>query len=282
MTEGRYCGAVELAYTVLGDSSEDPVLLLPGLTASRTSWSAIIQELSQLYRVYAVDLRGHGESGHSLPHGYVLDQYVADTNSFCADVVQSPVALVGHSLGGVIAFEVARARPRLVRAVVLIDPPLFRGGGQGSFTPPFEDLQALLRDLRARAAGLHEYESIFGSLPIPASTSTRTAAEALGRDGLRQLALAQASLDPEVLTPAIGATLFTGAHPDVALDRPLLVLRADPESGSAAFSDADVARLRRNNPAAVVETLSGSGHAALTDAAQQVTGHVARFLSTVC
>jgi 3-oxoadipate enol-lactonase len=152
VTEGRYCGAVELAYTVLGDASEDPVLLLPGLTGSRTSWSTIIQELSHLYRVYAVDLRGHGESGHSLPHGYVLDRYVADTISFCADVVQSPVALVGHSLGGVIAFEVARARPGLVRAVALIDPPLFRGGGQGSFTPLFEDLQALLsRPARTRS-----------------------------------------------------------------------------------------------------------------------------------
>jgi pimeloyl-ACP methyl ester carboxylesterase len=117
-------------------------------------------------------------------------------------------------------------------------------------------------------------------LPIP--TSTRTAAEALGREGLRQLALARASLDPEVLTPAIDATLFTGALPDVALDRPLLVLRADPESGSAAFSDADVARLGRTNPAAVVETLRGSGHAALTEAAQQVTEHVTRFLTTAC
>lgn len=77
-------------------------------------------------------------------------------------------------------------------------------------------------------------------------------------------------------------TSRSSAHPDVALDRPLLVLRADPESGNAAFSHADVARLRRNNPAAVVETLSGSGHAALTDAAQQVTVHVARFLTAAC
>jgi pimeloyl-ACP methyl ester carboxylesterase len=278
VAEGRYSGAVELAYTVLGDAGKDPVLLLPGLTASRTSWGTVILELSRLYRVYAVDLRGHGESGRGLPHGYVLDQYVADTICFCVDIARAPVALVGHSLGGVIAFEVAAARPDLVRGVVLIDPPLFRGGDQPAFIPPFEQLQVLLRDLHARAAGLAEYESVFGSLPLPAST--RTTAEALGREGLRQLALAQASLDPDVLTPAIDATLFTGAHPDVTLDQPLMVLRADPASGTAAFTDAHVARLHRTNPAAVVEMLSGSGHAALTDAPQQVTEHLTRLLAT--
>ncbi len=227
---------MDLAYTVLGDAGADPVVLLPGLTASRTIWNTITGDLSHRYRVYAVDLRGHGDSGHTHPSGYVLDEYVAD-------------------------------------------PPLFPGGGdRPAFTPQFEDLRGLLRDLRARAAGLPEYESIFGSLPVPATS--RTAAEALGSVAHRRLALAQASLDPEVLTPAIDGTLFTGADPDVALERPLMVLRADPESGTAAFTDGDVARLRRANPATVIEMLRGSGHAALTEAAGQVTEHVTRFLKT--
>lgn len=276
MAVGRYAGAVELAYTAVGDASGAPVVLLPGLTASRASWGDVVRELPPDAHVYSIDLRGHGQSGRGLPDTYVLDRYVADAIGFCVDVVKSPVALVGHSLGGVIAFEVARLRPGLVRGVVMIDPPLYRESGDRRFTPPFHQLRELLRDLHSRHAGVDEYESVFGALPFPGHSLT--AAEVLTQEGLREFALAMVALDPDVLTPAIDGTLFIGADPDAALGRPLLVLRADPNTGSAVFTEADAVRLRRNNPAALVETLQGSGHAALTDAAREVCEHIIRFL----
>ena len=281
MTEGRYPGTVELAYSVVGEASGEPVVLLPGLTATRTSWNAVRNALSRRSRVYSVDLRGHGESAHGPADAYVLEQYVADTIAFCRDVVQAPAMVVGHSLGAVIAFEVARVRPDLARRIVMIDPPLYGdaagGGGKPRFTPPFRQLRDLLRSLHAREAGLDEYESVFGSLPLP--TGVRPAAEVLDGEGLRELAVAQASLDPEVLTPAIEGKLFAGGQPDAAIDPPLLVLRADPGSGSAIFTEADSVRLRRNNPNAAVETMTGSGHAALSDAGSQVSEHLMQFIS---
>ena len=92
---------MSLAYDA-GPNNGPPVVFLHGLGARRQDWRAILPEFAVGYHVFAPDLRGHGDSGR-VPGEYRFSQYADDIVPFLRDVVAEPAALVGHSLGGVIA-----------------------------------------------------------------------------------------------------------------------------------------------------------------------------------
>src|SRR4051812_41086378 len=115
---------VLLAYDDTGESGLPPVLLLHGVSSARSTWHRLVPTLDGRCRTPALDLRGHGESGHD-PGTYTLEHYAPDVIAFLEDRVDQPVVLIGHSLGGVVAATVAQQRPDLVRAVLLEDPPLY-------------------------------------------------------------------------------------------------------------------------------------------------------------
>src|SRR2546422_6714962 len=104
---------VTLAYDDSGGGPA-PIVLLHGLSSARSTWDALVQALAPHHRVVRVDHRGHGQSSHA-PGTYVLEHYSADAIALCESVVREPAVLVGHSLGGVVAAEVARVRPDIVR-----------------------------------------------------------------------------------------------------------------------------------------------------------------------
>lgn len=97
----------------------DPIVWLQGTGESRRAWDDQIAELSKTYRCVAVDHRDVGESS------YVEDPYTpADLASDAAAVVDHLALgashIVGYSLGGAAAQELAIARPDLVRSLVLL------------------------------------------------------------------------------------------------------------------------------------------------------------------
>jgi 3-oxoadipate enol-lactonase len=99
--------------------SGDPVVWLQGTGESRQGWAAQIAELSERFRCIATDHRDAGESS------YVSDPYTpADLADDAASVMDSlglaPAHLVGYSLGGAVAQELAIARPDLVRSLALL------------------------------------------------------------------------------------------------------------------------------------------------------------------
>src|SRR5437879_4718350 len=95
-----------------------PLLLLHGIGASARSWGRAAEGLSRRRRVLAPDARGHGLS-ESPASGYRDVDYVADAESILAQLSDQPVDVVGHSMGGRIAAELAARRPDLVRRLVL-------------------------------------------------------------------------------------------------------------------------------------------------------------------
>ncbi|HMC43509.1 MAG TPA: alpha/beta hydrolase [Acidimicrobiales bacterium] len=251
---------VTLAYDDTGEDDLTPVLMLHGLSSARSTWDPLTWALGGEYRVLALDHRGHGESSHA-PGTYDLDHYGPDTIAFGEEVVGRPALLVGHSLGGVIAAYVGRERPDLAGAVVLEDPPLYRGDPAEATTSRiaafFPVLRRLLADLQARSAQLEDYEAMLRS--APALNGSGTMADVLGPHGTRAQARAWASLDPEVFTPAIDGSALRGAHPEGPLKCPAWVLRADPSLG-AAFTPEDEARFLATNPDATVELVGGASH----------------------
>ena len=106
-----------------GDPDAPTVVLLHGVTDSGTTWPDLLAHWGDRYDVHAPDLRGHGTSPRFTPAqmAYAPEVLVAAVVALL-DALPGPVALVGHSLGGVTALRTALVRPEKVRALVVEDP----------------------------------------------------------------------------------------------------------------------------------------------------------------
>lgn len=114
---------VRLAAETAGPPDGPPLLLLHALGEDRTSWRAVAARLAaDGWRTIAVDLRGHGQSGH--PGGYAFEDMRDDVLALLDAAGLPEVTLVAHSLGTVAASLVAMDRPGAVRRLVLEEGPL--------------------------------------------------------------------------------------------------------------------------------------------------------------
>ena len=102
-----------------GPPGAPTVVLLHGWTSTaEVTWHGVFDRLSEHYQVLAPDLRGHGRGPYGTGDA-ALDDVASDVIGFIESRRAGPAILVGYSLGGVIAQIVARARPDLLRGVVL-------------------------------------------------------------------------------------------------------------------------------------------------------------------
>ena len=99
-------------------------LFIHGITGRHETWIDVIDGIRSGARAIAVDLRGHGRSGHT-PGAYRVPDYARDVAALIDELELGPVIIVGHSLGGMTALHLAATRPDLTTALVLEDPPLF-------------------------------------------------------------------------------------------------------------------------------------------------------------
>jgi len=109
-------------YTVKGEGK--PLLLIHGYGAGMWVWEKQIEVLSQLYRVYAVDVIGHGFSDRpKIP--YTPEAYIHFLKDFMDGVGVEKATLIGNSMGGGIAWGTAILFPERVDRLILIDcvPP---------------------------------------------------------------------------------------------------------------------------------------------------------------
>lgn len=115
-------GLLELvAWAAYGGGRGVPVLALHGVTDSGAVWAPLVEHLAGQRLVVTVDARGHGRSG--LPNApLTMAALAGDAASVVRVVVGRPVVVVGHSLGGIVAQELALAEPELVAGLVLEDP----------------------------------------------------------------------------------------------------------------------------------------------------------------
>lgn len=114
---------LRLAHRVAGDPAAPPMLLLHGLGHDSQTWDAVLPALARTHRVYALDLRGHGDSPH--PGEYSFELMRDDVLGFLGTMGIDRCVLIGHSLGGTVGVLVARAAPHRLTHLVLGDivPP---------------------------------------------------------------------------------------------------------------------------------------------------------------
>ncbi len=113
---------IRMRYAASGDSLGEPVIFLHGLSDSWFSFSDVLPRLAPRYRGFALDQRGHGGSERP-DSGYTMRDMASDIVAFM-DAMKLPRAtIVGHSMGSLVAREVAALAPSRVTGLVLIGAP---------------------------------------------------------------------------------------------------------------------------------------------------------------
>lgn len=109
---------VELAYSEVGNGP--PLVLLHGLGGGQDNWQLQTPAFASRYRVIMPDLRGHGRSPK--PKGpYRMAQMAADVARLLRRLEAWPAHVLGLSLGGAVALQLAVDEPALVRSLVLVN-----------------------------------------------------------------------------------------------------------------------------------------------------------------
>jgi pimeloyl-ACP methyl ester carboxylesterase/putative sterol carrier protein len=114
-------GGVRISTYVLGKGS--PVLLAHGLGGTKVTWFPILGELAAKHRLIVPDLPGHGES--EKPRAEYSPKFYAHVMRCLMDELEvDQAAVVGNSLGGRVALEMALRSPNRVTSLALLDPSM--------------------------------------------------------------------------------------------------------------------------------------------------------------
>ena len=104
-----------------GNDDGTPVVLIHGANASLQVWEGWARALGEKARLISVDLPGHGLTG-SWPRGqYTVEAYADFIEALVEILKLDHFVLVGHSLGGAVAWHFAVTRPNRVSQLILVD-----------------------------------------------------------------------------------------------------------------------------------------------------------------
>ncbi len=156
-----------VAYRMAGEGPA--IMLIHGVTSNSDTWEKVFDLLAEHYTVIAPDLIGHGQSAK--PRGdYSMGAYASGLRDFLVALDLDSATLVGHSLGGGIAMQLAYQHPERCQRLVLVS-----SGGLGPEVSPL-----------LRAATLPGSELVIPLLTHAAVLAAgRGASGVLGRLGLR-------------------------------------------------------------------------------------------------
>jgi pyruvate dehydrogenase E2 component (dihydrolipoamide acetyltransferase) len=150
-------GGRKISYAGAGQDGE-VVLLVHGYGGDRNSWLFLQEPLAARYRVYALDLPGHGSSAKDVGDGTL--GVLADAVTGVLDAVGAERAhLVGHSMGGAVALAVAARDPGRIVSLTLIAPSGFGPEINGGYLRGFADAQTR-RELKPVVGQLFADESL--------------------------------------------------------------------------------------------------------------------------
>ena len=272
---------MELALDSTGPSDGRPVVLMHGLSSSRSTYRDVVPRLvADGCRVLNVDLRGHGGSGPG--SRYRASDYAADVVELL-ESERAPAVLVGHSLGGVTASAVAAGAPGLVAGLFLEDPPLFEGDEAVRAASPaarfFPEFVAAIRGWQGRGASVAEVAAALGAQPSPHGG---TALARLGPAAMETRARSILDFDAAAMDAAISGETWVDFDPTAPMPCPVTIVAADPTVGAVFLPDHG-RRYRAAVPQAAVEVIDGQAHGIHDDPAGRgpYLDALGRFLASI-
>ena len=112
---------LRLHYADWGNETAPPLVLIHGGLDHCRNWDAIAQALQPHFHIVAPDLRGHGDSEWAKGSSYGLADNVVDLARLIAVAELKDAAIVGHSMGGMVAQAYAGTFPQRVSRMVVLD-----------------------------------------------------------------------------------------------------------------------------------------------------------------
>lgn len=110
---------VKINYVEQG-AGDEVLVFVHGYTASLAYWTEVLKLVPEEYHAYALDLRGHGQSGQ--PGSYQLPEFVEDIYAFTQELGIEKFTYVGHSMGGKIGYQFALDHPDVLKGLFLVTP----------------------------------------------------------------------------------------------------------------------------------------------------------------
>jgi esterase len=240
-----------------------PLLVLHGLFGSGRNWASVAQRLGAAHRVFALDLRNHGQSPWAAGMGY--REMAEDVARFLRGRGLERAAILGHSMGGKAAMVLALTRPELVERLVVVDiAPV-------AYEPTLLAYVRAMRriDLRLVARRADAEPGLAEAVPDAAERGFLLQNLVLDGEGARwrlNLAALEEGL-PEISGfPDLGAARYDGKALFVAGGRSDRI-RAENE-----------APIRHRFPAAEIVRIEAAGHWVHAEAPAEFLAQVAPFL----
>ena len=108
---------MQLSSQITGEG--EPLIVIHGLFGSARNWGGICRGLSDIRQVHALDLRNHGSSPWSDEMSY--ERMAEDVADYIAARGLAPCDILGHSMGGKTAMQLALTQPELVERLIVVD-----------------------------------------------------------------------------------------------------------------------------------------------------------------
>ena len=238
-----------------------PILLVHGWCCDHSFFAPQFEHFAQAgHTVVAVDLRGHGQSDK--PHdNYTMQLFADDLAFLCKELNLEEPVVIGHSMGGVVAFAFAARYPKLPSAIVTIDaglaPPQTVGTALSSF------IDGLRGPGFRKTLGDYADAVLF----LPTDDAARRA---------RILAIMTSAPQHVMVSALEGGHAYDANEAKGQLVVPMLYIAADESPPRA-----DIARLRALVPKLHFGHVVGSGHFCQLEVPDQVDAMIDRFLALV-
>ncbi|KQU83246.1 flavin reductase [Mesorhizobium sp. Root102] len=240
-----------------------PVLLIHGVGMNAAIWQDQIASMEDRHDLIAIDMLGHGTSPLP-PENAALSDFAEQALRLLDHLGLASVSIVGHSMGALVALEIALRAPSRIRSIVCLNAV-------------FRRPETLARAVRERAAALGTHgdpSAIAATLarwfgdPLPeslagAAATARTALEGVDPEGYARTYRLFAHADAEHAETLAG------------LAGPALFMTGSDDSNSTPAMSAAMARLAPHGQCLV---LSGERHMMAMASPEKVTHHISAFL----
>jgi len=241
----------------------DPVIILHGLFGFSDNWQTIAKGLADTHLVVTPDLRNHGRSPHVPTISY--PEMAEDLKAFMEVHWMFSVAVVGHSMGGKVAMQLALSHPDMVERLVVVD--IAPGQAEDNHSSIFD----ALRDMDLSKIKTRQEAETYLSERIP-DTGTRQfllkniTREHDGRFTWKMNLPALWEHFDDILAPV---------HGDDPFDKPTLFVRG---SRSNYIKDADFPLIKSLFPQAEIVTVEDAGHWVHADKPAELLAILKEFL----